>query len=125
MVEAEDSSEPLSVTVCTSELVQPDDSVIDAETVGIVTSSVCESPLSVPTKTCCVVDTPAIVVALSGKMVADADAIALARTKKCEERIAIDFRDRDAESWQDVQVCGDTNGSEIANDSTRLMAKKR
>lgn len=107
MVEAEESSEPLSVAVCASELVQPDDGVIDAEIVGMVTSSVCGSPLSVPTKTCCVVDIAAIAVALSGKMVAAAVAIAEARTKSCEERIAIDFRDRDAESWQNVQVCGD------------------
>lgn len=105
--EAEESSEPLSVAVCASELVQPDDGVMDAETVGMTTSSVCGRPLSVPTKTCCVVDTPALVVALSGKMVAAAVAIALARTKSCEERIAIDFRDRDAESWQNIQECGD------------------
>lgn len=108
MVEAEESSEPLSVAVCVSGLVQPDDGVMDAETAGRVASSVFGSPLSVPIKTCCVVDTPTTVVALSGKTVAAAVAIAVARTNNCEERIVIDFRDREAESWQNVQVCGDT-----------------
>lgn len=98
MVEAEEPSELLSVAVCASELVHPDDGVIEAETVGIATSSVFGSPLSVPTKTCCVVETPTTVVELSGNMVAAAVAIALARTKNCEERIVIDFRNREAES---------------------------
>jgi hypothetical protein len=105
VVEAAESSEPLLVvttptSVCASELVQLDDTVIDAETAGTVTSSALESPLSVPTKTCCTVDAPITVVTLSGKMVAAAVATALARTKSLAERIVVDFRDREAESWQ-------------------------